>query len=173
MKTYQLESYRKSFENRALQLFKETFLQLIKDLDLEQLHEDLNQFIQGEELPDANYRIIDRQDQPGVRIGELDKSYGNLELIPLEGVHHYSNCKEKELELKTLVVRDHIRYTSLIVTFNMKIGYLSVEHWLVSGNEPFLTWDDEVFEAESKEYSYLLWLFAVIGDYFYDFEEGE
>lgn len=52
-----------------------------------------------------------------------------------------------------------------------RFNYLSVEHWLVSGNEQFLKWDGETFEVESKEYSYLLWLFAAIGDCFYDFEE--
>lgn len=60
MKTYQLESCRKSFENRALQLFKETFFQLIKDLDLEQLHKDLNQLIHAM----IHY---DYQDLEGVR----------------------------------------------------------------------------------------------------------
>lgn len=171
VKTYQLELYRKSFENRALQLFKETFLQLIEDLDLEQLYDDLNQLIQDEVLPNAHYRIMDREGHPSVRIGELDGNYGNLELKPLEGSHKNSNNKDQLFNLRTIVVRDNIRLTSLIVTFNRSVNYLSVEHWLVSGNEQFLKWDGEVFEVESKEYSYLLWLFATIGDYFYDFEE--
>ncbi len=171
VKTYHLELYRKSFENRALQLFKETFLQLIKDLDLEQLHKDLNRLIQDEVLPGAHYRIMDRETHPSVRIGELDEDYGNLELKPLEGTHKYSNHKDQALNLRTIVIRDNIRLTSLIVTFNGSVNYLSVEHWLVSGDEQLLKWDGETFEVESKEYSYLLWLFAAIGDYFYDFEE--
>ena len=173
MKTYQLESYYQFFKNQSLQLFKETFLQLIEDLNLEQLYKDLNQLIQEEVLPEAHYQIIDRKGSPGVRIGELEESYGNLELMPMEGVHKYANHPDQALNLRTIVIRDNIRLTSLIITFNESVDYLSVEHWLVSGNETFLKWDGKMFEAESKEYSYLLWLFAAIGDYFYDFEEDE
>lgn len=147
-------------------MFQSTFLNVLEALDLERFYQELKRRIQEPEPSTAAYRIIDKEEpHPKVRIGELKDGWGSMEFILLEGIHPRSNCQEWDLELKTMVVWDNCRLTSFILTFNIEAQYLSVEEWIMSGNHQALLWKGNSLNAASEEYSYLLWLFATMGDY--------
>ena len=171
MSAYTLESYLNAFEEEALQLFKAKFMEMMKDFDIAHVYQDLSRYIEEGNQEETNYRVIEDGHGLGIRIGELDESYGNLEVFPMEGVHPRSSCETDREGLKTFLIRDNFRLTSVIVTFHPEDNYLTVEHWIVAENETFLRWDGELFEAKSTEYAYLMWLFVAIGDYFYEYFE--
>lgn len=164
--------YQERFETNVHILFKQTFEQLIIELDFVQLYHDLKQIIKRKGV-EGVCSIETRNNQSFVRIGELntESNYGFLLLSPFEGKHPNSIAAiNNERQFLSIQINDYFRHLHYIITFDTDLTQIIIEKWAIDQNEVWVHWKSEKCVGELNEFNYILKLLAFIGDSLYELE---